>query len=35
MLLNVLSAGAQLLHWHDIGCFIGGLIGNAIQDALR
>ncbi|SUA47229.1 Uncharacterised protein [Nocardia africana] len=35
MLLTALSAGAQLLPWHAIGCAIGGLIGDAIQAALR
>lgn len=35
MLLNVLSAGAQLLPWHALGSYIGGMIGDLIQAALR
>jgi hypothetical protein len=35
MLLNVLSAGAQLLPWHTLGCAVGGMIGDAVQAALR
>ena len=35
MLLNVLSAAAQFLSWHSLGCTIGGLIGDAIQAALH
>lgn len=34
MLLDVLSAAAHFVNLHDLGCTIGGLIGDAIQAAL-